>query len=214
MLGTNRALVSAMASLATSGRSASVSSATTSITAAPTITAAISRSTAPAIGLSTFEIGFVMAATGPSAGSSPSAVQDASQVSRNRLQVHEVAKSRPGAFAHLVLAAASFSEVGDGAQLRVDGASSEPAVVQVFDGAFGVLFSSELDVDVTHQMIAQVVTDVHLLDFPVLFFGFNEAILEKVVIMFLEKQKIDDGCSKSHGVRAYLHLVVADIGQM
>ena len=65
------------------------------------------------------------------------------------------------------LTTASFSEVGDWTQLGVDGPSTEPAVVQVGHGLGGVLLGPELDVDVSHQVIAQVVANVHLFNFAI-----------------------------------------------
>jgi len=109
--------------------------------------------------------------------------------------VHEVAESGPDALAHLVLAAAGLPEVGDGAELGVDGSAAEPAVVEVLDGSLGVLLAPELDVDVADQMVAQVVANVHLLHLSVLLLGLDETVLEKVVVVLL-------------------HLFVADVSQV
>jgi len=45
---------------------------------------------------------------------------------------------------HFILAAASFPEVGDGGELRVDGLGVEPAIIQVHDGFLCILFTTEL----------------------------------------------------------------------
>ena len=50
---------------------------------------------------------------GPAPPSLLSPVQFPPQVPRDRLQVHEVAEPAPGALSHLILPAASFSEVSD-----------------------------------------------------------------------------------------------------
>ena len=99
--------------------------------------------------------------------------------------MHEVAEPGAGALAHLVLPAARLPKVGDGAELRVDGAAAEPAVVEVLDGPLGVLLAPELDVDVANQVVAKVVAHVHLFNLSVLFFCFHEAVFEKVVVMLL-----------------------------
>lgn len=65
------------------------------------------------------------------------------------------------------LTAAGFSKVSDRAQFGVDRSTAEPTVVQVSDGLSGVLFGTELDVDVPHKVVPQVVADVHLLNFAV-----------------------------------------------
>ena len=44
------------------------------------------------------------------------------------------------------------------------GLSAEPAVVELLDSLVGVLLAAELDVHVADQVVAQVVTHVHLLD--------------------------------------------------
>ena len=43
---------------------------------------------------------------------------------------------------------------------------SSPAVVEVSDGLLGVLLPLELDKDVAHQVVTQVVAHVHLLHLP------------------------------------------------
>ena len=65
------------------------------------------------------------------------------------------------------LTTTSFSEIGDWTELCVDGSSSEPPVVEFGHGFGRVLLTTELDVDVAHQVIAQVVANVHFLNFAV-----------------------------------------------
>ena len=48
---------------------------------------------------------------------------------------------------HLVLAAAGFSEVGNGRELGVDGLTVEPAVIQIHHCLLGVFFTTELHRD-------------------------------------------------------------------
>ena len=104
--------------------------------------------------------------------------------------MHEVAEARPGALPHLVLSAARLSEVRHGTQLGVDWSPAEPASVQVDDGLLGVGLVLELDVDVPHQMITEVVTHVHLLYLAVLVLALDEDLLEEVVVMFLKKVRV------------------------
>ena len=42
--------------------------------------------------------------------------------------------------------------------------SPEPAVIEVVGGLLGVLLLLELDVDIPHQVVAEVVAHVHLLN--------------------------------------------------
>lgn len=113
------------------------------------------------------------------------AVQVAPQVTGNGFQVHEVAESTPRAFPHLILAAASFTEVGDRTQLSVDWSAAEPTIIQIVDGFFGVFLAAELDVHVADEMITQVVTYVHFFDLTIFVFTFHKDVFKEVVIMFL-----------------------------
>lgn len=67
----------------------------------------------------------------------------------------------------------------------MDRSSCEPSIVQIIDRLFCILFVLEFDVNVSNQMISQVVTDVHLFNLAILFFDFDEDILKKVVKMLL-----------------------------
>lgn len=42
-----------------------------------------------------------------------------------------------------------------------------------------------LDVNIPDQMIAEIIANVHLLDFAVLVFAFDEHVLEEVVVVLL-----------------------------
>jgi len=118
-----------------------------------------------------------------------------SQFTRDRLQMHEVAESRPSAFSSLVLTTTGLTEVSDGSEFSVDGPATEPTVVQVVDGLLGVLLLLELDVHVADKMVTKVVTHVHLLNLSVFILALNKHILEEVVVMFL-------------------HLLVRHVGEM
>ena len=91
----------------------------------------------------------------------PAPIQLPSQVPGDGLQVHEVAEAAPHALPHLVLAAAGFSEVGH------------------WESA------AKLDIYVPHEVVSEVVTDVHLLHLPVLLLHFCENLLKEFIIMFL-----------------------------
>lgn len=113
------------------------------------------------------------------------AVQVASEFTRYRLQVHEVAETRPGTFPHFILATASFTEVSDRTKLGIHRTTSKPAVVQIIDRFLCVFLTAELDVDIAHQVITQVVTHVHLFNLPILIFTLNKYIFKEIVIMLL-----------------------------
>jgi len=99
--------------------------------------------------------------------------------------MHEVAKSASGAFSHLVLTTTGFAEIGDWRQLAIDRQSVVPSVVQIRHGFGRVFLFAEFDVDVTNQVIAQVVANVHLFHLAVFVFHFQEDVLEKVIVVLL-----------------------------
>lgn len=127
--------------------------------------------------------------------STVTSVKLTTEFARDRFQVHEIAEAGANTFAHLVLTTTSFSEIGDWTELCVDGSSSEPPVVQLGHGFGRILLAAELYVDIAHQVIAQVIANVHLLDFAVLVLGFDEDVFEEVVVVLL-------------------HLLIADVGQV
>lgn len=106
-------------------------------------------------------------------------------MTRDGLQMHEVTEAATCAFSHLILSAAGLPEVCDGRQLGVNGPGIEPPIVQVFHALLSIFFSTELDIDVAHQMVTQVIAHVHLLDFPVLVFQLCKHLLEELIIMLL-----------------------------
>lgn len=99
--------------------------------------------------------------------------------------MHEVAESGACALAHLVLATTRLPEVSHGREFRVDRSSAEPAVVQVLGRLVRVLLAPELDVDVAHEMVAQVVAHIHLLYLAVLVLQLDKDVLEEVVVVLL-----------------------------
>lgn len=107
------------------------------------------------------------------------------QLSRDGLQVHEVAEAASRALSHLILTAAGFPEVGHGRELGVDRLAVKPAVVQVNHGLFRIFFTAKLDIDVPDQVVAQVVTHVHLLHLAVLLLHLREDLLKELVIVLL-----------------------------
>ena len=62
--------------------------------------------------------------------------------------MHEIAEPASSTFAHFVLTATSFAEVGDRREFGVDRVSVVPPIVQVRHGFCGVFFFAELDVHV------------------------------------------------------------------
>lgn len=83
------------------------------------------------------------------------------QINSRVLEVHEIAITAPIALAHFVLPAAAALEFGDGAELGEDRFARVPALVQVLDGSAGCLFVAESDVNVSHQVVPQIVAHQH-----------------------------------------------------
>lgn len=100
--------------------------------------------------------------------------------------MHEVTETASCTLSHLVLSAARLTKVSHRRQLGVDWTSIEPPVVQLSDGSFRILLAFKLDVNVADQMIAQVVTDIHLLDFAILVFELEEYLLKEFIIVRLD----------------------------
>lgn len=99
--------------------------------------------------------------------------------------MHEVAEAGPGAFSHLVLTAASFTKVGDWRQLSINWTPTKPAIVELLSSSFSIFFTTEFDVNVADQMIAEVVANVHLLNLAVFVLELDKDVFKEVVIMFL-----------------------------
>ena len=93
------------------------------------------------------------------------------------------------------LTAARLSKVGDRTELRIDGPPPKPSIIKILDGPFRILLPTELDVDIPHEMISQIVAHVHLLNLAIFILGLDEDILKEVVVMLL-------------------HLFIGHIGQM
>ena len=115
-----------------------------------------------------------------------SPVEFSSQLATDGFEMHEVTEAGPGALPGLVLAAASLSEICHRCELGVDGPASKPAVVEVSTGFQSILkcrrynayytftrekqsinthiLFLEFHVYISHQMISQIITNIHLLD--------------------------------------------------
>lgn len=61
----------------------------------------------------------------------------------------------------------------------------KPTVIQVDHSFLCILLTSKLDIHVPHQVVSQVVTDIHLLNLSVLFFHLGEDFLEELIIVLL-----------------------------
>lgn len=61
----------------------------------------------------------------------------------------------------------------------------EPAVIEISHCPLCVLLTPELDIDIAHKVVAQVVAHIHLFNLPVLLLQFREDLLEEVIIVFL-----------------------------
>lgn len=85
-----------------------------------------------------------------------------------RLDVHVVAVASALAAAVDVLLALGVEEVGDRGEDSTDLLALEEAAIDVVEGVLGVLLVAVLDVDVAHDVVAQVVHHDHVLDLAVL----------------------------------------------
>lgn len=73
----------------------------------------------------------------------------------------------------------------------MDGLSVEPPVIQVDHGLLSNLLVAELHVNVSHQMIPQVVAHVHFLHLAVLLLHLREDLLKKLIIVLLHLHVAD-----------------------
>ena len=89
--------------------------------------------------------------------------------------------------------AAGLPEVRHRTKLGVDRPPAEPAIVEVLHRGLRRRLVLELDVDVPHQVIAQVVAHVHLLDLAVGVLALAENLLEEVVVVLLHLLVSDAG---------------------
>lgn len=111
--------------------------------------------------------------------------------------MHEVAESTTRALAHLVLPTTRLAEVGHGRQLGVDRLLIVPAVVHCNHGLLRILLVLELDVDITHKMITEVVTHVHLFDLAVLLLQLEKHVLEERIVVLLRLHVVHDVGSRA-----------------
>jgi len=74
--------------------------------------------------------------------------------------VHEVAKTTTVALPVLVLATACLAKVGHWRKLGIKGPSSIPSIVEIINSGLGFRFPLVSRVDVTNQMVSNVVTHV------------------------------------------------------
>lgn len=95
----------------------------------------------------------------------------------------EVAEAAADAALATVKAAAGLAEVGDGAELAVDGAGGVPARVEVVAGALGRLLVLEAGVDVADEVVVVVVADDELLDLAVLAHLAPDVLVEGVEVV-------------------------------
>ena len=95
--------------------------------------------------------------------------------------MHEVAEPRPGAFQGLVLTARGFPVIGDRGQVRKNGSTVEPALVESFDSLAGRFFGFECYVNISQQVVTEVLTDVHLFNPPVFLAYFPENLLVELL---------------------------------
>lgn len=80
----------------------------------------------------------------------------------------------------------------------MDRLTVEPAVVQVHHRFLRILFPTELHIDVADQVVAKVVTHVHLLHLSVLLLHLCEDFLKELVIVLLHFH-IADGTAYTIG---------------
>lgn len=95
----------------------------------------------------------------------------------------EVAEAATDAALAAVEAAAGLAEVGDGAQLAVDGAGGVPAAVEVVAGLLGRLLVLEAGVDVADEVVVVVVADDELLELAVLAHLAPDVLVEGVEVV-------------------------------
>lgn len=95
----------------------------------------------------------------------------------------KVAEAAAHAALAAVEAAARLAEVGDGAQLAVDGARGVPAGVEVVAGFLGRLFVLEPPVDIADQVVVVVVAHDELLELAVLAQLAPHVLVERIEVV-------------------------------
>jgi len=99
--------------------------------------------------------------------------------------MHEIAETSTSALTHLILSTACFSEVCNRRQFGVDWRSIIPSVVQTFRGFLRIFLTEEFHVNITNEMISQIIAHVHLLNVPILLFKLQENVFKEAVIVVL-----------------------------
>lgn len=92
----------------------------------------------------------------------------------------------------------------------MDGLAVEPAVVQVHHSFLGILLTPELHINIADEVIAQIITHVHLLHLAVLLLHFREDFLEKLIIMLLHFH-IAHGTARGVGCLSTVLRVTVDV---
>ena len=85
------------------------------------------------------------------------------QLLRRQPEMHEVAETSPVAFSVFILSAARFTEIRDWGELRVQWSARIPPVVQIFDSGLGFRFPFKAGVNVSDEMITNVITHLFII---------------------------------------------------
>lgn len=133
--------------------------------------------------------------------------QLAIQVARHDTQMHKVAESTARTLAHVVLTTTCLAEVSHGRQLADQGATTVIAALAGLEGLARAVFFAELDVDVAHQVIAEIGAHVQLFDLAELR-EFGEHILVELFKVLLRLFLVEQGLA-SGGVLIEWRLVHA-----
>jgi len=80
--------------------------------------------------------------------------------------MNEIAESTSHTSLSTIQSATGFAEIGDRAELAVDGARGVPAGVECVAGFLGAVFVLETRIDITDEMIIIIITNDHLLNLP------------------------------------------------
>merc|ERR1712044_120964 len=85
----------------------------------------------------------------------------------------------------LILTATGFTKIGNWTQFSINRSTTKPSIVQFSNSTSSILFSAKFDVNVAHQMVTEIIANIHLFNFAVLVLGFNKYIFKEVVVMLL-----------------------------
>lgn len=61
----------------------------------------------------------------------------------------------------------------------------EPAVIEFCHSPLCILLPPELNIDIAHEVVPEVVTHIHLFNLSILLLQFCEYLLKEVIIVFL-----------------------------